>query len=346
MATANFLGTPKIQMFDNRGNFLEGGKIYSYIAGTTTPTATYPTINDAEASTNPNTNPVVLDTRGEANLVIGSPTKLICYDANDNLMWSADDLGRSTNDVFDGSGNLIVSFSSVLNAAVWVDIQNNTTGNPPIISADGVATNVDLLVSAKGPNGAVQFESGSATFHWPTVDGANDQLLTTDGAGQLSWRNEITLYTHPPGIVSWFAGSTVPSGWLECNGALVSRVTYATLFGVIGTTFGSGDGSTTFALPDVRRRVIVGAGGTGTAILANTIGATGGTETHTLTVSEIPSHTHVYAQAVGSAVGVFSGSNLITRLQSNTSTSTTSTGGGGAHNNIQPSLVLMSAIKV
>lgn len=56
----------------------------------------------------------------------------------------------------------------------------------------------------------------------------------------------------PAGMVQYFANSTVPTGWFQCNGALVSRTTYAALFAAIGTTYGAGDGSTTFALPDTR----------------------------------------------------------------------------------------------
>ena len=61
------------------------------------------------------------------------------------------------------------------------------------------------------------------------------------------------------GEIKWFAFNTVPDGYLVCNGANVSRETYADLFAVIGTTFGSGDGSTTFNIPDLRDRYIIGA---------------------------------------------------------------------------------------
>ncbi len=61
-----------------------------------------------------------------------------------------------------------------------------------------------------------------------------------------------------PGTVQWFAAQTPPYGWLECNGSAVSRVTYANLFAVIGTTYGAGDGSTTFHLPDLRGEFIRG----------------------------------------------------------------------------------------
>ena len=81
--------------------------------------------------------------------------------------------------------------------------------------------------------------------------------------------------------------TTAPTGYLLCNGAAVSRTTYATLFGVVGTTFGSGDGSTTFNLPNYQDRMPIGVNS-----IAATIGATGGSSTTTLTTSNLPAHTH------------------------------------------------------
>lgn len=71
---------------------------------------------------------------------------------------------------------------------------------------------------------------------------------------------ELSLQTafNPPGSVIAMASSSIPSGYLECNGALVSRTTYSSLFAVIGTTFGVGDGSTTFKIPDLRGEFIRG----------------------------------------------------------------------------------------
>ena len=87
-----------------------------------------------------------------------------------------------------------------------------------------------------------------------------------------------------------FAGTVAPENYLFCDGSAVSRTTYATLFGVIGTTFGAGDGSSTFNLPDLSGRVPLGVS------QVHALGTTGGSETVTLTKSELPAHVHVVPQ--------------------------------------------------
>ena len=88
------------------------------------------------------------------------------------------------------------------------------------------------------------------------------------------------------GSVHIFAGSSIPAGFLPCDGSAVSRDTYSTLFSVIGTNFGPGDGVTTFNLPSLDGRVVVGSGN------SYSVAQSGGEETHSLTASEIPSHQH------------------------------------------------------
>jgi microcystin-dependent protein len=105
--------------------------------------------------------------------------------------------------------------------------------------------------------------------------------------------------TVPVGVVNPFAGTVAPAGWLLCDGRStgISRTTYAGLFAVIGTTYGSGDGSTTFNLPDLRGRVVAGAdnmGGTdaGRLSTSNTLGTTTGAETVVISSANLPNHSH------------------------------------------------------
>lgn len=95
--------------------------------------------------------------------------------------------------------------------------------------------------------------------------------------------NEIktTINTNTPvGSISLFAGSTAPNGWLICDGSAVSRTTYADLFSVIGTTYGTGDGSTTFNIPNLKGKVPVGLNTSDTSF--DTLGETGGSKTDNL----------------------------------------------------------------
>lgn len=94
----------------------------------------------------------------------------------------------------------------------------------------------------------------------------------------------------PTGVINAYAGSIAPSGWLLCDGAAVSRATYADLFALIGTTYGAGDGTSTFNVPNLKGRVAVGRDATQTEF--DVLGETGGAKTHTLTSAEMPSHSH------------------------------------------------------
>jgi len=104
---------------------------------------------------------------------------------------------------------------------------------------------------------------------------------------------QLTINFSLPGMVVPYAGleSKVPIGWLFCNGQAVSRTTYSDLFGVISTTYGVGNGSTTFNVPDLRGRLAANGYGGGS------IGASGGVENITLTASQaaLKSHNHGYS---------------------------------------------------
>jgi microcystin-dependent protein len=140
------------------------------------------------------------------------------------------------------------------------------------------------------------------------------------------------------GTIIDHAGGATPSGYLPCDGAAVSRITYAPLFAQIGIIWGAGNSPDTFNVPDMRRRVGVGFGGPPGPNLGNAVGNVGGAETHVLTIAEMPAHTH----GLGVSVLTPGGS---ANANTGTGTNTGSTGGGGAHNNMQPSAVVVKLIK-
>ncbi|MDD3084149.1 MAG: tail fiber protein, partial [Candidatus ainarchaeum sp.] len=116
----------------------------------------------------------------------------------------------------------------------------------------------------------------------------NGFVKTSNSDGTLGVEN-VSIGS-PTGSITMFAGSSAPTDWLICDGSAISRTTYSDLFNIIGEIYGVGDGSTTFNIPDLRGVVPVGKTETGTF---NALNNTGGSETHTLTTSEMPSHTHV-----------------------------------------------------
>lgn len=153
----------------------------------------------------------------------------------------------------------------------------------------------------------------------------------------------------PPGTLAAYAAASAPTGWLLCDGSAVSRTTYATLFAVTSTTYGVGDGSTTFNLPDLRGRAAIGSGtGDAADATAHALGAKSGTETHTLTVAETPAHTHEPSTGDG-FVATFAGSGTVAATGAGTDWipvgGTDTVGGGDPHNNMPPTLAVSWIIK-
>lgn len=166
--------------------------------------------------------------------------------------------------------------------------------------------------------------------------------VTSDVQAQIDSAGVI-----PPGAVFPYAAASAPTGYLLCYGQAVSRETYSDLFTVISTTYGVGDGSTTFNVPDLRGRVVAALdnlGGSSANIVtdadADTLGGTDGEEDHTLTVDEMPAHTHTIEISDGGDLGFAdqaSGSSM--------NGESGSTGGGSAHNTMQPTIFMSYIIK-
>lgn len=151
--------------------------------------------------------------------------------------------------------------------------------------------------------------------------------------------------TFPIGAISPYAGSVAPTNWLICDGRAISRVTYSDLFNAIGTTYGSGDGNTTFNLPNLKGRVITGLDTSQTEFDA--LGETGGEKTHLLTDNEIPPlTTYAPSQTTGGNMAYlndwsgYTGTGL-----GNIPITKTKTTNASEHNNLQPYITLNYIIK-
>jgi len=171
-------------------------------------------------------------------------------------------------------------------------------------------------------------------------------------AGQIltaAQQNTLASYAMPTGSVTAFAGSTAPTNFLLCDGSAVSRSTYAELFALISTTYGVGDGSTTFNVPNLKGSVPVGRDSAQTEF--DTLAETGGAKTVTLSTAQMPSHSHTVTDTGGftpvardlnvaaGAVGYYGRGSGTSVLATDTQGSST------AHNNLQPYLVLNYIIK-
>lgn len=171
----------------------------------------------------------------------------------------------------------------------------------------------------------------------------------------------LDIYAGLTGTILPTVATSAPAGWLLCDGSAVSRTTYANLFGLVGTTFGAGDGSTTFNLPDLRGRSIIGVG-TGSGLSARARGDIGGSETQALITANLPAHQHYAFNNDSTTFGTPSINGSQTAVKANsvggngtydmqgsaTAASvglTSSTGSGTAHNNMQPFMALSYIIR-
>lgn len=216
------------------------------------------------------------------------------------------------------------------------------------------STNTNTLTSTLNVNGLgtkVIQRGGSALGAGDIISG-QIYMVEYDGT-QFQLISSINAV--PSGMIQMYGGSTAPTGWLLCDGTSYLQATYPILFGIIGTTYGSADG-THFNVPDMRGRSPIGVGtgtgggtsGTGvptggSALTAVARATWKGEETHTLTTPEMPAHTHTLTQNTTSNGG--SGFDGLYSATPSVVATTSSTGGGGAHNTIQPVMGVNFCIK-
>ena len=180
-----------------------------------------------------------------------------------------------------GTGTIGINAASANTASYVVqrDASGNFSAGTITASLTGTASTATNL--AGGGAGQVPYQSASGTTAMLSA-GTSGQVLTSSGTSAPTWSNVM-----PSGTIMQYAGATAPTGYLICDGSAVSRTTYATLFAVTSTTYGVGNGSTTFNLPNLQSRLPIGAG-TGSGLTLRTRGTTYGTETFTLASGNIP----------------------------------------------------------
>lgn len=185
------------------------------------------------------------------------------------------------------SGETVSSSGPDENSYRWAAV---TQLSPLRIQLDG--ENVVLAITPESLVDSDILRVG--TRCWVQMYGKRVVILGASGGG-----SDIAV---PIGTITPYAGASAPNvNWLVANGAAVSRTTYAQLFAVCGTTFGSGDGSTTFNVPNLVNKMPVGSGG----LYAR--GATGGEATHALTSAEVAAHTHSFSASLTGATAASSG---------------------------------------
>jgi microcystin-dependent protein len=214
---------------------------------------------------------------------------------------------------------------------------------------------VDTLLQAATTQAAL------AAVGFTSLSGAAGKVPVVN-SGETGFDYAFAL---PTGALVPYAGSAAPSGFLLCYGQAISRTTYATLFTAIGTTYGVGDGATTFNLPDLRGRVVAGqddmggasadrlTAGSKAALDGDTLGATGGVEEYALLEAEMPRHDHNLSldrgqgqiDALSNGDGIMGASDNGGLASMTSSSDISNTGNNEAHTNVQPTIVLNYIIK-
>ena len=223
------------------------------------------------------------------------------------------------------------------------------TGNPlKIVKGTEIDTEFNNIAVANATKADLLSPVFTGT---PTAPTAASGTSTTQLATTAFATASISPFT---GSMLMWPTATAPSGFLLCNGATASRSTYAALFAIVGTIFGSGDGSTTFTLPDYRDRMPVGAGTTyAAAVTGGSKDAIVVSHTHVATVTD-PGHSHNTSLQVitqntgnGAAGGVDRALQIASTTTATTGISVTnaSTGSSGTNANLPPYLGIFFIIK-
>lgn len=258
---------------------------------------------------------------------------------------------------FNGSGTFNPKLTFVDNSPATAEDQNSQDAD--------IAAGLSNCMTRDGQGGA----TGNQNLNNHQINNLGAPVASGDAVNLTTLQAVL-----PIGVVLDFTASGAPTNWAICQGQAVSRTTYATLFGLIGTAYGAGDGSTTFNIPNTQGRVVAAIDGTGTILTSatmspngGTLGATGGAQTYSLLTGDLAIHTHTasvtdtghthtyttvaaptLSYAAGAGVNASNGGTGATTGSSTTGISVTNanTGSGNAHLNVQPTILLQKIIKL
>jgi hypothetical protein len=227
---------PKAQFFDANGSPLVGGKVFTYAAGTTTPLATY---TDASAAT-PNTNPVILDSRGECNLWFSNATsyKVVLKSATDELQWTVDNIATYGTLASQNSNNVAITGGTITGVTYTGDITGNVSGNAGTVTNGVYLTAVQTLTNKTitGLASASTVKDSLGTDYTIGYRSIPQSLNTTAAASDIGKHLYVSATT------------TIPSGvFVAGNEFLVvnSSASTITLTQGAGTTLRLGGTATT-----------------------------------------------------------------------------------------------------
>ena len=212
--------------------------------------------------------------------------------------------GKAAQFYFDGAGSGAAAVRGLDNLEIsTLECQSNAAVDGTLTVTGATTLNTVLGIASGGTGltsftaGDVMYATGSTTIAKLGIGSAAQVLKTNAGATAPEWSTETDLC--PVGSIIMYGAAAAPTNWLLCDGTAVNRTTYADLFTAIGVTYGAGNGSSTFNVPNLQGVFPAGYDGGSSYALAATGGATTDTPTlsgtnagTTLTSSQIPAHTH------------------------------------------------------
>jgi microcystin-dependent protein len=325
LSAGTLLPNGEQQFIDNNGSPLANGTVTFYVPGTTTLKNTW----SNSGQTTLNTNPVVLDAGGRAIIYGSGAYRQVLKDQYGNTIW--DQLTSDTSSASNlgwGATSGGTANAQTISSGTFTGVDGQTLY---FLAGYSNTSALTLSVNSASPIAVLKDGAGGPVFltGGEIVAGAVIGVTYSVATGQFHLNTNNNQWA--PGQIGEFASATCPAGWVAANGAAVSRtVTYGGLYAAIGTTWGTGDGSTTFNVPDLRGTFLRGTGTNATGSSAGAVGPAVGTYAadtylnHAHAVTD-PGHTHTYTQVSSTAQAVGgSGSNYFNgSTTGNTGSSTT-----------------------